>query len=569
MVRLTEKPFFLSDDQISWVENTLSEMTVEEKIGQIFCPIAGNPEDQALTEFVQKYQPGGMMFRPMPAKVIRQAHGVLQNESKIPLLLAANLEAGGNGICSDGTYYGRPMGVAATADEQEAYQLGYVSGREAQAVGCNWAFSPIVDIDMNFKNPITNVRTFGSDVDQVIDFSRQQMKGLHENGIATAVKHFPGDGVDERDQHLVSTVNSLSVPEWDESYGKVYQAMIEEGALSVMIGHILQPAYSKALNPALADKDILPASLSTELVNGLLRDRLGFNGVAVTDATPMIGYNAAMSRKKAIPTTINAGCDMILFNKNIDEDYQAMRDAVSSGDVSMERLDEAVTRILAMKASMGLVDKQQANKLIPEPEALDSVGCQEHLDLARKSANKAITLVKDTQNLLPISPEKTPRVRVYMLEDRLSGGFKDGGASEGSFIGKLSEAGFAVEKFNYEQLNFHEIFEEGVDDLKAKVDLVIYVANYDTASNQTTRRIDWIRLMAADAPWFVQDVPTIFVSLANPYHLFDAPMIRTYINGYSANDTVNEILVEKLIGKSEFQGTSPVDPFCGVWGTNL
>lgn len=569
MVRLTEKPFFLTDDQISWVENTVSEMTVEAKIGQIFCPIAGNPEDQALTEFVQKYQPGGMMFRPMPAKAIRQAHGVLQNESKIPLLLAANLEAGGNGICSDGTYYGRPMGVAATADEKEAYQLGFVSGREAQAVGCNWAFSPIVDIDMNFKNPITNVRTFGSDVDQVIDFSRQQMKGLHENGIATAVKHFPGDGVDERDQHLVSTVNSLSVPEWDESYGKVYKAMIEEGALSVMIGHILQPAYSKALNPALEDKDILPASLSTELVNGLLRERLGFNGVAVTDATPMIGYNAAMSRKKAIPTTINAGCDMILFNKNIDEDYQAMRDALSSGEVSMERLDEAVTRILAMKASMGLVDKQRANSLTPAPEALDIVGCPEHLELARKSADKAITLVKDTQNLLPISPEKTPRVRVYMLEDRLSGGFKDGGASEGSFIEKLSEAGFAVETFNYEQLNFHEIFEEGVDDLKAKVDLVIYVANYDTASNQTTRRIDWIRMMAADAPWFVQDVPTLFVSLANPYHLFDAPMIKTYINGYSANDTVNEILVEKLIGKSEFQGKSPVDPFCGVWGTNL
>ena len=207
---------------------------------------------------------------------------------------------------------------------------------------------------------------------------------------------------------------------------------------------------------------------------------------------------------------------MILFNKNIDEDYQAMRDAVSSGDVSMERLDEAVTRILAMKASMGLVDKQQANSLIPEPEALDIVGCQEHLDLARKSADKAITLVKDTQNLLPISPEKTPRVRVYMLEDRLSGGFKDGGASEGSFIGKLSEAGFAVETFNYEQLNFHEIFEEGVDDLKAKVDLVIYVANYDTASNQTTRRIDWIRLMAADAPWFVQDIPTIVRILGEP-----------------------------------------------------
>jgi len=569
MVRLTEKPFFLSDKEIAWVENTLSEMTMEEKIGQVFCPIAGNPEDQALTEFVQKYQPGGMMFRPMPAQAIRQAHGVLQKESKIPLLLAANLEAGGNGICSDGTYYARPMGVAATADEQEAYRLGHISGREAQAVGCNWAFSPIVDIDLNFKNPITNVRTFGSDVDRVIDFSLQQMKGLSENGIATAVKHFPGDGVDERDQHLVSSVNSLSVPEWDESYGKVYQAMIEAGTLSVMIGHILQPAYSKALNPALADKDILPASLAPELINGLLRERLGFNGVAVTDATPMIGYNAAMSRKKAIPATLNAGCDMILFNKNIDEDYQALRDAVSSGEVSAERLDEAITRILAMKARMGLVAKQQTDSLVPAAEALAVVGCQEHLDLARKSAEKAITLVKDTQNLLPISPKKTPRVRVYMLEDRASGGFKDGGTSEDVFINKLKAAGFSVEKYNYEQLNFHEIFEGGVDDLKTEIDLVIYVANYDTASNQTTRRIDWIRLMAADAPWFVQDIPTVFVSLANPYHLFDAPMIKTYINGYSANDLVTEVIVDKLIGKSAFEGTSPVDPFCGVWGTNL
>ena len=569
MVRLTEKPFFLSDKEIAWVENTLSEMTTEEKIGQIFCPIAGNPEDQALTDFVRKYQPGGMMFRPMPAQAIRQAHGVLQTESKIPLLLAANLEAGGNGICSDGTYYARPMGVAATADEQEAYRLGHVSGREANAVGCNWAFSPIVDIDLNFKNPITNVRTFGSDLNQVIDFSLQQMKGLHENGIATAVKHFPGDGVDERDQHIVSSVNSLSVAEWDESYGKVYRAMIDAGTLSVMIGHILQPAYSKALNPTLADKDILPASLAPELINGLLRERLGFNGVAVTDATPMIGYNAAMSRKKAIPATLNAGCDMILFNKNIDEDYQSLRDAVSSGEVSAERLDEAVTRILAMKASMGLITKQQTDSLVPAAEALDIVGCPEHLDLARKSAEKAITLVKDTQNLLPISPDKTPRVRVYMLEDRTSGGFKDGGTSEDVFIDILKAAGFSVEKYNYGQLNFHEIFDGGVDDLKAEVDLAIYVANYDTASNQTTRRIDWIRLMAADAPWFVQDIPTIFVSLANPYHLFDAPMVKTYINGYSANDMVTEVIVDKLIGKSAFEGTSPVDPFCGVWGTNL
>ena len=200
------------------------------------------------------------------------------------------------------------MGVAASANPVNAYRLGAIAGKEAQAVGCNWAFSPICDLDMNFRNPITNVRTFGSDQETVISFVKEQLKGLKEYGVAAAVKHFPGDGVDERDQHLVSSVNSLSVEEYDKTYGTIWQEVVNAGTLSIMVGHILQPAYSKHFNPELKDEDILPATLSKEILGGLLRGKLGFNGMIVTDATPMIGFNTPMRRADAVPKALAAGC---------------------------------------------------------------------------------------------------------------------------------------------------------------------------------------------------------------------------------------------------------------------
>lgn len=148
-----------------------------------------------------------------------------------------------------------------------------------------------------------------------------QIKGLQENDIIPVIKHFPGDGVDERDQHLLSTVNSLSADDWMASYGKIYQTFIDQGTSSIMIGHILQPAWERKLSPEITDAELRPASASKRLIDGLLRDVLGFNGLAITDATPMIGYNAILPREELLPATINAGIDMILFNKNIDEDY--------------------------------------------------------------------------------------------------------------------------------------------------------------------------------------------------------------------------------------------------------
>ncbi|MBR7927524.1 glycoside hydrolase family 3 protein [Aerococcaceae bacterium zg-ZUI334] len=558
MINLAEKPYNLSEKEINIIQNKLANMSQQEKIGQLFFGIAPDEQHVNLAEYINKYQPGGLMFRPGPAESIKRQILTMQAASSIPLFFAANLEAGGNGIISEGTWIGNPLQIAATDDLDNAYQLGNVAGFEAAQVGCNMAFSPIVDIDYNFKNPITNTRTFGSDPQRVLEMSKAQISGFNENHIIPTIKHFPGDGVDERDQHLLSSINSLSADEWLNTYGNIYQSLIEDGVPCVMIGHIYQPAMEKLIDPQMTLADHLPASASEKLINQVLRNKLGFNGLAITDATPMVGYNVIMPRKDLLPTTINAGIDMILFNKNIDEDYAIITDAVNNGIISSERLDEAVTRILATKLSQGLMDTD--GKFINTIPAELELETEQHLEIAHKIATQSITLVKDRDKLIPISPEKTPRVRLVVLGDSDEGGFKEGGKVTDHFKEGLAQLGFEVSMFH---MDFHEIFEEGPTDLQAKFDLAIYVANVETASNQTTTRINWIQLMAANSPWFCQSIPTLFISTANPYHLFDVPYISTYINAYSGNIPSIQAVLRKITGKETFEGINPVDPFCG------
>lgn len=215
MIRYKEKPFYLTDEDIAWVEETLESMSLDEKIGQLFCLTDMITDPAALRELVERYHPGGFMYRAGDAREIQTAHRVMQSASRIPLLLGCNLESGGNGVATSGTFFGRQMEIAATDDPKQARRLGYVCAREGAAAGCNWALAPIVDIDRNWRNPITNVRTFGSDLERVIEMSRAYLNGMRDAGVdmAACIKHFPGDGVDERDQHLLSTVNSLSCEE--------------------------------------------------------------------------------------------------------------------------------------------------------------------------------------------------------------------------------------------------------------------------------------------------------------------------------------------------------------------
>ena len=162
------------------------------------------------------------------------------------------------------------------------------------------------------------------------------------------------------------------------------------------------------------------ASLSKELLQGLLRGKLGFNGMITTDVTNMVGFGCAGRRKELLPKSINAGCDMLLFTKNLKEDYETVLEAVKSGIISEERLNEAVTYILATKASLKLHEKQKSHTLIPDESALDILRCKKHIDMAYQVTDKAITLVKDEQNLLPLSKDKYKKVLTIVLGDAIS-----------------------------------------------------------------------------------------------------------------------------------------------------
>ncbi|MBE5969845.1 MAG: glycoside hydrolase family 3 protein [Lachnospiraceae bacterium] len=559
-INLKGNPFFLSDEDIEWVEKTLESMTEDEKIGQLFFPIGYSSNEGYLQHEILDRAPGGLMFRTAETEEISKAYKYLQSNAKIPMFLSANLEAGADGLLIEGTAFGKQLQVAATNDKEQAYKLGKICAEEAGSVGCNYAFAPVIDIDMEYHNPITNVRTYGSDKNRVKAFAREYIRAMKENDMAYSIKHFPGDGVDEVDQHILTSVNSLSIEEWDNTYGDIYKTLIDEGALTVMAGHIAMPEYQKKFNPQHPDK-LMPAPLSPELLQNLLREKLGFNGMIISDASPMVGFLCAMDRKKSVPYCIECGCDMLLFNKDYAEDIEYMKDGLKEGILSKTRLDEAVTRILAAKAAIKLHKKQAEGKLIPEESKKDIIGSPKHADWARKCADEAVTLVKDSQGLLPISPLRHKRILFQVLgkfpsEERVLNKFKS----------LLENEGFEVIPYEEEVFDFSKpMHMETVEEFRSKYDLVIYVGNVENASNKTTNRLNWHAPYGAgnNVPWFVEIVPTLFVSLQNPYHLLDVPMIKTYVNAYSNHDIMIETVVDKLLGKSEFKGINPVDPFCG------
>ena len=313
-------------------------------------------------------------------------------------------------------------------------------------------------------------------------------------------------------------------------------------------------------------------------MTGLLREKLGFNGLISTDATPMVGFTAAMPRAKAIPTAIAAGADMILFNKDLNEDYRFLLAGIEKGLLSMERLDEAVTRILATKAALRLHEKQQNGTLVPGPEALGVVGCERHRAWTRQVAEDSVTLVKDTQSLLPLSKGKYKRVYLNVIQKDMSPenpvvqAWKELFEKEGFDVTvrdrrvsiSVQDMGDIPGMSEEKKALMHEMY-RSVGEVHEDYDLYVYICNMENASNNTTLRLNWNVTfgLGDDAPWFVSEVPALMISTAYPYHLFDAPMLKTYINAYAGTPDYRRAVMDRLMGRSPFKGKSPIDPFCG------
>ncbi len=580
MVDLKAKPFYLDDDAIAWVNGTIEAMTIEEKIGQLFVIFSGGgTNEEELKAEAATARMGGVRYSNRTAAEVWEQNRLLQKHSKLPLLIAANVEQGGSGACTDGTQVGYEVKVAATNDVRYGYQLGRVGGLEAKATGCNWAFSPIMDLQLNWRNPIISTRTFSSEADKTLAFGLEFMRGLHDAGMAATVKHFPGDGVDERDHHFSNSVNTMTAEEWDNSFGKIYAGMIENGVEAVMAGHIMLPAYQRVFSPGAHGEELLPATLCKELLCGLLRQKLGFNGVIVTDASHMVGLTGRMARKDLVPAAIAAGCDMFLFFNDVVEDSAYMRAGIESGVVTQERLNDALSRILGLKAKLGL--HRAGGNEPPEKSGLRIVGCEEHQKIAREVSERAITLAKQVGECpLPLNTKAHKRVMLMPVQTPSSVfsqfvGAKNGGGPVAEMLrNKLAARGFDVTVYEFPAANSQGKgkgaygHKSKVGEFAAKYDLVITVAN--VASFQVTQRLSWQMPKGGfELPWYVHDVPTVFVSFCCPFHLADVPQVKTYINCYDTQEHTVDALVEKLTGKSAFTGVSPVDVFCGLPDTQF
>ncbi|MBQ8431556.1 MAG: glycoside hydrolase family 3 protein [Clostridia bacterium] len=568
-VNLRAKPFDLNDEQVAWVEETLAGMSEDDKLRHLFCLVTYDDNEEYCRYLGEEIRPGGFMGRPMKAEQCISAVARMQKYSKIPLLVSANLEAGGNGFAKNGTAFAKPMQIGATADVEQARRLGEICGVEGAAVGANWSFAPIVDIDSNWRNPITNVRTFGSDPVLVEKMGAAYVQEIQKHGVAACIKHFPGDGCDERDQHVAISINTCSCEEWDATYGKVYSAGIEAGTKTVMVGHILQPAYTKHFCPELRDEEMLPASVNKALVTNLLREKLGFNGLIITDSSAMAGLALFLPREKIVPMTIAAGCDMFLFTKNLEEDIEFMRKGYEEGIFDEARLNEAVTRILALKASLGLPEKKANGTLVPSYEEVKPLLGQERFkSWSRECADRAITLVKEEKGIFPLTPARFPRI-LFCPMDHLgqpTEAFESPSNVNFKFFSLLKDAGFEVSVF--EANKGKEGAMTSVDEMKEKYDLILYsVAK--RVRYQPVSRIRWADPLGANIPTYNHTIPTVFVSFENPYYLLDVPHMRTYINCYGDSKAVMEALIQKFLGNSSFTGVSPVDPFCGKWETKL
>lgn len=569
-VDLRKVPYKLNEEQTNWVETTLRGLSVKDKISQLFIVLTASKDPLYLKEMSQQYKFGGVRYNPDTAQAIFEHNKIIQESSAIPCLIAANTEAGGNGACKGGTEIGVGTKVGCTNDLHLAYEMGNVSAKEAKALGVNTLFAPIVDIHHNFRNPIIAYKTFGNNPILVRNMSLAFLKGVEDNGLIACAKHFPGDGFDERDQHLAPSFNPLSKKKWDESFGMVYESLIYAGLPMVMAGHIALPSYQNK------KEKFLPATISYDLITNLLKKKLKFNGVVTTDATHMVALTCSMKRSEYLPRIIAAGCDMILFYNDAKEDMEYMLNGYKEGIITEERLNDAVRRILGLKAKLHLNEFNSSS--IFSLKNLDCIGCAAHRKIAKEVSKKGITLVKNVQPaFLPIGPGvKKILIVPHMDENPFEQFMPKGIPTIYDYIKtKLEDNGFYVEIFESLMdkakkaskdeamkivLNIYNN-KTPITSITESFDLIIHFCDFD--SHNTTSRITWkMSKGTPDIPWYVYEVPTIMISLRNPFHLFDVPQIQTYINAFDKNIDTIEILLDKLLGKEEFIGVSSVDAFC-------
>ena len=401
-------PIHLTHDGEKWAEKTLHKLTLEEKIGQVFmiwCRASflnvDSPEYLQLRENINQYHVGSFamtvhvdgpyLLRSEPYEAAELLNR-LQSDSKLPLLFAADFERGVSMRLMGTTVFPHAMAFGGDGNLSDAEAFGRITAEEARAIGIHWNFFPDADVNSNPANPIINTRSFGEDPKQVGELVAAYIKGAHEGGMMATAKHFPGHGDTATDSHLGVAKVGVDRAHLDSIELPPFRAAIDAGVDSVMVAHVTVPALDSDPNHV--------GTISPEVVSDLLEKQLGFKGIIVTDALDMAGLTHLFANNigRAAVEAFKAGNDLLLIPADFPASYNAMLAAVRSGEITQERLNRSVLKILQAKASLDL----QKARMVDINALAKTVGKPENIGFGQQVADSAVTLVRDNGKVLPL-----------------------------------------------------------------------------------------------------------------------------------------------------------------------
>jgi len=527
----------LTPQQAQWVDNTLRSLTMEQCVGQLLQVTQPYTTAAEWLTFLEKVPIGAMTARVPTAEAYRAIMADLQRAAPIPLLAVANMEHGAAEWANYGTDFPPFMAAGAANDTGLIAALGKATALEARQIGVNWCLTPDIDLNYNFENPVTNIRSLGDQPERVARLAAALIQSLQAHGVAATAKHFPGDGMDSRDQHLVTTINNLPFEQWLETFGYVWKQAIGAGAWTVMPGHISLPAYQGYLENL---EDAPPATISRELLQTLLRQELGFEGVIVSDATGMMGFASRLPPAERAVAAINAGIDVYLDTKP-DTDYPALLAAVRDGRLPEERVQDAARRVLSLKARLHLVEEP----LGPAPSPAESASFAQ---AAQAIADQSITLLRSSVQFPLALPQGAKILTVTVMPTNTMRPLPDLTA----FDEELQKRGFQVE----------HLLNPRSDELRAKAGE--HAAVFINVHVEPMMTLGSVRVLVGSfGNWgwrslFTEHPQVIYTSFGSPYLTFELPQAPTIAAAYGGSPMAQRAAVKFWLGEIPARGTLPV-----------
>jgi beta-N-acetylhexosaminidase len=463
----------------------------------------------------------------------------LQRASRLPLLVAADLESGPAMRIRGGTAFPGNMALGATGRELDAYEVGRVVALEAQAVGIHLVFAPVVDVNNNPANPIINTRSFGEDPGRVAVLGTAFIRGVHEHGVMTTAKHFPGHGDTGTDSHVAVPVITADRTRLDTLELVPFRAAVRAGVDAVMSAHVAVPA--------LTGSDGTPATLSAVVLDSLLRGALHFHGLVITDALNMGAIVARYGAAQAAVLAFKAGADILLMPADPAAAIDALTAAVQSGEIAAARLDSSVARVFAAKSHAGLWGR----RTVDLSRIAGAVGTAEHAALALDVAQRSLVLVRDSLGSVPLTAERRRHVVVATYGDDAN---RDAGTA---FLAALRPGVDTLRTYRLWPASGPASY-DSVRSAARSARTVIVVA----AARPTAWRPDAISIPAALAR-LVEDLSAdghrvVLVSTGSPYLLAQVPRVSAYLVAWSGADVSERAAAQALLGLAAITGHLPV-----------